>query len=65
MSDFLTESSELWEIVAKILISAVLGGAVGAERERTGKWAGLRTHMLIAVGSALLTDISILVGLRY
>jgi putative Mg2+ transporter-C (MgtC) family protein len=65
VSDFLSESSELWEIVAKILISAVLGGAVGAERERTGKWAGLRTHMLIAVGSALLTDVSIAVGVEY
>lgn len=65
MSDFLSESSELWEIVAKILLSALLGGVVGAERERTGKWAGLRTHMLIAVGSALLTDVSIAVGSEY
>lgn len=54
--------TELWEITAKILLSALLGGAVGAERERTGKWAGLRTHMLIAVGSALLADVSIAVG---
>jgi putative Mg2+ transporter-C (MgtC) family protein len=43
--------ADFWEIVAKILLSALLGGAVGAERERTGKWAGLRTHMSIAVGS--------------
>lgn len=53
---------ELWTITAKIGLSAVLGGAVGAEREWTGKWAGLRTHMLIAVGSALLTDVSIRIG---
>jgi len=65
VSDFLSESSQLWEIVVKILLSALLGGAVGAERERTGKWAGLRTHMLIAVGSALLTDVSIAVGAEY
>jgi putative Mg2+ transporter-C (MgtC) family protein len=57
--------TEIWEIAAKIGLAALLGGVVGAERERTGKWAGLRTHMLIAVGSALLTDISILVGIRY
>lgn len=56
---------DFWEIVAKILLSAVLGGAVGAERERTGKWAGLRTHMSIAVGAALLTDVSITVGADY
>lgn len=56
---------DIWEIVAKILLSALLGGAVGAERERTGKWAGLRTHMSIAVGSALLADVSISVGADY
>lgn len=58
-------NDDLWQIAAKIGLAALLGGVIGAERERTGKWAGLRTHMLIAVGSALLTDISILVGLRY
>jgi len=57
--------TEIWEFAAKIGLAALLGGVVGAERERTGKWAGLRTHMLIAVGSALLTDLSILVGIRY
>lgn len=57
--------SDLWEIVFKVGLSALLGGAIGAERERTGKWAGLRTHMLIAVGAALLTDVSISVGTAY
>jgi len=55
----------LWEVAARIGLAALLGGVIGAERERTGKWAGLRTHMLIAVGSALLTDISVSVGVRY
>ena len=57
--------NDLWDTAARIGLAALLGGLIGAERERTGKWAGLRTHMLIAVGSALLTDISVLVGLRY
>jgi putative Mg2+ transporter-C (MgtC) family protein len=55
----------IWEVAAKIGLAALLGGVAGAERERTGKWAGLRTHMLIAIGSALLTDISVQVGIRY
>ena len=55
----------IWEVAAKIGLAALLGGVIGGERERTGKWAGLRTHMLIAVGSALLTDVSVLVGLRF
>lgn len=54
--------TDLWPIAVKICLSAVLAGAVGAEREWTGKWAGLRTHMLIAVGSTLLTDLSIRIG---
>lgn len=57
--------TDFWEIVVKVLLSALLGGAVGAERERTGKWAGLRTHMLIAVGAALVTDVSISIGYEY
>ena len=57
--------NDLVEIVLKVGLSALLGGLVGAERERTGKWAGLRTHMLIAVGAALLTDVSVAVGNQY
>lgn len=37
----------------------VLGGAVGLEREIAGKPAGLRTNILICIGAALLTDVSI------
>jgi putative Mg2+ transporter-C (MgtC) family protein len=37
----------------------VLGGAIGLEREIAGKPAGLRTNILICMGSALLTDVSI------
>lgn len=56
---------ELGEVAAKIALSAILGGIVGAEREWSGKWAGLRTHMLIAVGAALITDVSVEIGARY
>jgi putative Mg2+ transporter-C (MgtC) family protein len=54
--------AELMELLAKIGLAALLAGAVGAEREWTGKSAGLRTHMLIAVGSALLAHISVHLG---
>jgi putative Mg2+ transporter-C (MgtC) family protein len=43
---------ELW-ILLRLVVAAVLGGFVGYERAATGKRAGLRTHMLVAVGSAL------------
>lgn len=54
--------TELAEIGLKISLSALLAGAVGAEREWTGKWAGLRTHMLMAVGATLLTHLSVQAG---
>jgi len=54
--------NELAEIGLKISLSALLAGAIGAEREWTGKWAGLRTHMLMAVGATLLTHLSVQAG---
>ncbi|MFO8143572.1 MAG: MgtC/SapB family protein [Dehalococcoidales bacterium] len=46
-------------MVIRILVATGMGAAIGYERERSGKPAGLRTHMLIAVGSALFTVVSI------
>lgn len=40
-------------IALRLFATVVLAGVVGYERERTGKSAGLRTHMLVALGSAL------------
>ena len=42
-----------------ILLSIVLGFAIGFEREITNKWAGLRTHMLVCLGSCIFTLLSI------
>ncbi len=41
------------QIVVRLTIAAVLGGLLGYEREKAGKAAGLRTHMLVAIGAAL------------
>ena len=46
------------EILLKILLSAVLGGIIGLEREIHHKEAGLRTNILIAIGSTLITILS-------
>jgi putative Mg2+ transporter-C (MgtC) family protein len=43
------------EALLRIAVAAGLGGVVGLERELDEKAAGLRTHMLVAVGSALFT----------
>ena len=41
------------EFVLRILIAALLGGAIGLEREYRAKEAGLRTHFLVGLGAAL------------
>ena len=47
-----------WEMIARLLCAAVLGGAIGFERERLMWAAGLRTHMLVCVGSCLIIIVS-------
>lgn len=48
------------DLLAKLALATLLGGVIGWERESSGKPAGLRTNILICVGAALLTDLSIL-----
>lgn len=43
----------LTRITMRLALAAALGGILGFERERKGRSAGLRTHMLVAVGAAL------------
>jgi putative Mg2+ transporter-C (MgtC) family protein len=45
-------------IVLRLGVAAVLGAAVGAEREFRERQAGLRTHLVVSVGSALFTIVS-------
>ena len=40
------------KVVFRLLLSAILGGVLGYDREIKGKAAGFRTHMLVAVGAA-------------
>lgn len=51
--------NELFASVDKIVIAAILGAILGAEREYSGRAAGLRTNMLIAVSSCLFTLLSV------
>ena len=49
----------LLDISLRLLLAAALGAGIGYQRERANKPAGLRTHILISVGSALFTIVSI------
>jgi putative Mg2+ transporter-C (MgtC) family protein len=46
------------EIILRLLLAILIGGVIGAEREYQNKSAGFRTMMLISLGSALFTIIS-------
>ena len=47
------DARQLTQITVRLLIAAILGGILGFEREHKGKAAGVRTHMLVALGAAL------------
>jgi len=46
------------EALIRLALAAGLGGAIGIERELRDRYAGLRTHLLVALGSALFTLVS-------
>ena len=47
------DAGQVTRIVLRLVLAALLGGILGYERERQGKAAGVRTHMLVALGAAL------------
>ena len=54
--------ADLWghgPMLLRMALAAALGGLIGLEREWSGKPAGFRTHLLIALGAALFTELSL------
>jgi putative Mg2+ transporter-C (MgtC) family protein len=56
--------TEAFRIIVRLLAATILAGIVGYERERTGKSAGLRTHMLVALSSAIFVIAPLEAGMR-
>jgi len=54
-----------WEDLVKLGVAMLVGGIIGAEREHYKKAVGLRTLILISVGSALFTILSVRLGAAY
>ena len=48
-----------WIIVIRLFCATVLGSVIGLERELTNKYAGLRTNLLVCLGSCVFTILSI------
>ncbi len=50
------------DIMIRLLVAVSIGGVIGFNRYRLGKPAGLRTHMLVALGAALMVLIPLQIG---
>ena len=53
LTNGIPEARNLWIIIIRLLASTLLGAVVGFQRERAGKPAGLRTHILVSFGTAV------------
>jgi putative Mg2+ transporter-C (MgtC) family protein len=53
------------DLSAKLILAVIMGGAIGLERQLAGKASGLRTNILICLGSALIMDLSMNLGISF
>jgi putative Mg2+ transporter-C (MgtC) family protein len=56
-------AKEVTRVLLRLTMAALLGGLIGYEREAAGKAAGLRTHMLVSLGSALFVLVPLQAGI--
>ena len=49
---------DTWDALLRLLVAAVLGGAIGLERELRDQEAGFRTHLLVSLGACVFTLVS-------
>lgn len=52
-------------MLLRVVVAVILGGVVGIQRERVGKPAGVRTHMLVCLGTAVVVLASAGMGMQY
>src|SRR6187551_4131701 len=57
-----TKGASVTEVALRLVVAIAIGGVIGWDRERADKPAGLRTHMLVALGSASFTLLGFEVG---
>jgi len=59
----LGDAEQVTQLVLRLLVAALLGGVLGLQRERQGKPAGIRTHMLVSAASALVIVVALQHGM--
>lgn len=63
LSRGLPDTSEFIRVSLRLILAMILGGIIGMEREQNDKPAGLRTHILVAMGSALFVIVPLELGI--
>jgi putative Mg2+ transporter-C (MgtC) family protein len=61
----LPDPVHLVRAVLRLLTAMLVGAVIGSQREKAGKAAGLRTHMLVAMGAALFVLVPLEVGMTW
>jgi putative Mg2+ transporter-C (MgtC) family protein len=59
----LGDATDITRVCVRLLVAALLGAMLGYERESSGASAGLRTHMLVSMGSAMFVLIPLQAGM--
>ena len=60
----LPDAAQVTQVLLRLLIAVLLGGLLGYDREKNDSAAGLRTHMLVALGAALFVIVPQQAGMR-
>lgn len=60
----LGDAQDITRVVVRLIVAVALGGLLGYERESVGAPAGQRTHMLVALGSAIFVLIPLQAGMK-
>jgi putative Mg2+ transporter-C (MgtC) family protein len=55
----MSDVTQQLDLALRLIVAAILGGAIGVERERHDRPAGMRTHLLVSLGAAAFTILSI------
>lgn len=61
----LQDRQQLLRVVVRLLAAMILGGIIGIQRERSGKAAGFRTHMMVCLGTAVFVITCSSVGMAF
>ena len=60
----LPDAAQVTQVLLRLFVAVLLGGLLGYDREKNDSAAGLRTHMLVALGAALFVIVPQQAGMR-